>query len=168
LAQKSTRNNLYAEGLGLAGYYSLNYERIQPITRNRSVLLGADLGFGLLRYDYAKGYAFPFRLNLCVGRKGIYGEIGADYLITRHKEPSVFHSGTYGSYLVYKRWFVHGGIRYQPIKKRIFFRAFIFPIEVKYSHGSIIYFYGERDAYNLKKRGVNYIWWGGIDVGWAF
>ncbi len=172
MAQKSTRNNLYAEGLGLAGHYSLNYERIQPITRNRTVLLGADLGFGLLRYDYAKGYAFPFRLNLCIGKKGIYGEAGVNYLITRHKEPNAFHPGTYSSYLEYRRWFVHGGVRYQPKKKGLFLRAFLFPIKTepqKYSNGPILYFYGERDALTLsRKKGKEYAWWGGIDVGWAF
>jgi hypothetical protein len=30
-AQKNLRNNIYGEALGFAGYYSVNYERFQPL-----------------------------------------------------------------------------------------------------------------------------------------
>jgi len=46
-AQKNLRNNIYGEALGFAGYYSVNYERFQPLTKNRMILAGLMPGLVL-------------------------------------------------------------------------------------------------------------------------
>ncbi|MDX1911660.1 MAG: hypothetical protein SFV22_09265 [Saprospiraceae bacterium] len=167
-AQRPPVNTVYIEALGLAGYHSFNYERVQYLNENHTLLLGGNLGLGLLRYDLVKGIALPFRLHLCAGKRSLFAELGLDYLIYKYKVPSALHPGSYNYNLNYARWFIHAGARYQPKKDGLFLRAYVFPIETNGSNGSILYIMGEQSGYKLNRKGIKYAWWGGLSMGWTF
>ena len=166
-SQKSLRNNVYGEALGFAGHYSVNYERFQPLLKNRAVLLGLNAGFCLEQYRTSKGFAIPMGIKLCVGWKGVYGEVGGDYLFLREKEPDYFHGG-FSSLDNSKFKFFHLGIRYQPEKSRLFIRAFMFPLKVRGTNGILLFYYGKPDFFELRDQGKSHVWWGGLDIGYSF
>jgi hypothetical protein len=167
-SQKETRNNVYAEGLGIAGYYSLNYERFQPVTRNRSILIAASAGFSYMeRHLDERWISFPIRLNICAGYKNFYGEIGMNYLPYYKKDYDYRHNQWYDKYFSDRCWFYHFGLRYQPKKKGVFLRSFVFPVKVKPENGGFIY-HIDKGYYKLNHEGKKFTWWGGIDVGYSF
>ena len=166
--QKESRNIVYAEGLGITGYYSVNYERFQPLTRNRSVLIGAGVGFSYVeRHLDERVLSLPFRLNVCVGTKNFYGEIGVNYLRYHKKDYDYRHNQWYDKYFQNRYWFFHIGARYQARKNGLFVRGFIFPVKIRADYGSYIYHIGKK-IYELRNEGKKFILWGGIDVGYAF
>jgi hypothetical protein len=75
-AQKDTtiaRNTLYFEGLGNAGLYSINYDRIFFIKKQK---LSWRVGFSIIPPDMTPAlFTFPLELNLLFGKKHHF-EIG--------------------------------------------------------------------------------------------
>ena len=167
-AQKNLRNNIYGEALGFAGYYSVNYERFQPLIKNRMILAGFNAGFSIEKYSYTRVNAIPMGLKICVGWKGIYGEFGGDYLFIRGKTPDYFHGG--GTYYIETSKFklFHFGVRYQPEKCRIFVRGFLFPFKVVPNTAILLHYYDKPDFFELRDQGKSHVWWGGIDIGYSF
>jgi len=166
-AQKSLRNNVYGEALGFAGYYSVNYERFQPLTKNRMLLAGLNAGFCIEKYSYSRGFAIPIGLKVCIGWKGIYGEFGGDYLFIREKTPDYFHGG-WREPTTSKFKFLHFGVRYQPEKCRVFFRGYLFSVKTLGRNGLLLHYYNKPAAYELREQGKTRVWWGGIDIGYSF
>jgi hypothetical protein len=133
------------------------------------VLIGADVGFYYFS-NIDKGQrwiSFPFRLNLCVGAKKIYGEIGVDYLMGSLEDYDYNRGYWRGERYRERYLFPHVGLRYQPQKKGLFFRGFIFPIKVTPGNGSFLYHLGNY-YYELRDKGKKYFFWGGVDVGYSF
>lgn len=166
-AQKQTRNNIYMEALGFAGHYSVNYERFQPLFHKRLLLLGFNAGFCLEQYKLSKGYAIPLGLKVCVGTRNIFGEFGGDFLFVREGSPDFFHGG-WRNPINSKFRFLHAGIRYQPSKKGLFIRGFIYPFNIQGVNNLVLYYYGKPDYYVLRDQGKKFVWWGGLDVGYSF
>jgi hypothetical protein len=166
LGQKSSRNNLYVEGLGATGYYSLNYERVQPFFRHRLVLLTAGTGFSRIKHDGDRWVSLPFRASLCVGRKW-YGEVGYNFVRSKAFSRSFLHPDQWIDWGWYNFRFWHMGIRYQARKKDLFIRTFVFPLKVNVDNSPLL-FHLDRDFYQLRAEGQKFILWGGLDIGYSF
>ena len=131
------------------------------------LLVGLNGGFCVEQYSASKGFAIPLGLKVCVGWKGLYGEIGGDYLFLRQREPDYFHGG-FSIATNSKFKFFHFGVRYQPEKYRIFVRGFLFPFKVVANTAILLYYYDKPDFFELRDQGKSHIWWGGIDIGYSF
>ncbi|MFN8256518.1 MAG: hypothetical protein U0W24_12555 [Bacteroidales bacterium] len=95
------KNNVYAELLGPAGVYSLNYERIL-LSQGRWFNLAAGAGFSV--YNNFT-FDFPVRAVLLAGPKSHKLELGGGF------EPEFYSNKEYGS-SSQTIWFLKIGYRY--------------------------------------------------------
>jgi hypothetical protein len=168
MAQRTPRNNFYGEVMGVAIVGSVQYERIQPFFKNRLVLLGAHIGAGLVRSSSLRGYSMPVGANLCIGANRFYGEIGFDHLKIQGKSYGFLHPGWNDSD-TYRYNFWHLGVRYQPRRRGLFIRAFVFPIKATEGDGGFILdLITEKESSDYRDQGIKYQWWPGIDIGYSF
>lgn len=157
---RMSNNVVYAEALGVGGYYSLNYERVLFQACKERLMVSASMG-GSYYYrprDIQRIY-FLERLNVAYGIKDIYLEIGVNVILARKRSYSFRdywlawnNAGTL---------FPHAGIRFQR-KNWPFLKVYIFPI-----HNDA---YNDFYLYLIDKpwKGPEWYWWGGFAIGYAF
>ncbi len=170
--QRRSYNNVFAEAWGVTGWYSVNYERIFWRSKRNVFMVSASTGYYNLAYKGVRHIRYPFRLMLCVGKNQWMGELGYNLLLGKNKAQGYLHPWEYNV----RSNYLHAGVRYQPLHRGLYIRAYIFaiplqrfsiPMPIQESDDSMFY-HLDQDYWALHDAGKKNLWWGGVGIGWSF
>lgn len=155
------KNNAFLEWRGVTGHYSINYERLLWRVWKNRVVVGCGLGFSNYSDEISRWRSFPFRTSLSVGMHQVHGEFGLDYVLVTETYKSPKLAPISEGFAFFRM-----GLRYQPKKRGLFFRAYLFPVSVTAKNAPFLYHIGQ--SYFQLRRQQRDFWWGGIGVGYSF
>lgn len=161
-----TKNTFFIEYFGMGKYYTINYDRILRIKKQK---FSGRIGFGYFpKYPKSNiaAYSVPFEINYLLGRDDNYYEpgIGVSYL---------YADNFYRNYLTMKNeyskilyWFIKpAGYRYQPKNSGVFFKvSFLLYYRMELNEE---YLNLERNQ-NIRWPAPSYGTYIGISIGYSF